>query len=107
MPTSPAIVVIRSAAMASKPCTVLGAQAVEGVVLEQLALHPPGRRRALAVAHQQHELAVGHRTQQSLDQRRADEAGRPGDGDAFAGERLGDHDDMSSTSLYHLVERRR
>ena len=60
VPTSPAIVVIRRAVHSSNAGAVLGAQAVEGVVLQQLALHPPGRRRALAVADEQHELAVGH-----------------------------------------------
>ena len=69
----------------------LGAQAVEGVVLQQLALHTPGGRRAPAVADEQDELAVGHAAQQPLDERRADEPGGSRDGDPLARERLGDH----------------
>ena len=78
---------------------MLGAQAVEGIVLEELALDAAGRGRALAVTHQQDELAAGHAAQQTFDQRRPDESRRSGDGDPFAGERLGDHALMSSTSL--------
>ena len=99
VPTSPATVVMRAPGPVVEGGAVLGAQAVEGVVLEQLALDAAGRRRALAVAHQQDELAPGHAAQQPFDQRRADEPRRPGDGDPFAGERLGDHAHMSSTSL--------
>ena len=71
--------------------TVLLAEPVEGVVLEQLALDALCRRRPLAVAHEQHQLTVGHGAEQALDQRRPDESGRPGDGDARSRERLSDH----------------
>jgi len=74
--------------------TVLGAQAVEGVVLEQLALDAAGRGRAPAVAHQQDQLAPGDAAQQPFDQRRPDEPRRPRDGDPCARQRLGDHGAM-------------
>ena len=71
----------------------LGAETVERVVLEQI---PVGPARAAGVRlpspDQQHEVAVGHAAQQPLDERRPHEAGGAGDGDAFPGERLGDHD---------------
>ena len=67
------------------------AEAVEGVVAEDLPLHPLRGRARRPGADQQDELAVGHRTQEPLDQRGAEEAGRPGDGDAPAGEGLPDH----------------
>ncbi len=70
---------------------VLGAEAVEGVVLEDLLAGPLGGGRALAVADQQHEVAVGHAAQQSLDEGGADESGAAGDGDLLPGERRGDH----------------
>ena len=92
-PTSPRIVVIRWSviwAKPSRPCC--WREPVEGVVLEQLALDTLRRGRPLAAADQQHEVAVGDAAQQALDQRRADEPGRAGDGDPFAGERLGDHE---------------
>ena len=68
-----------------------GAQSVEGVVLEDLAVGAAGGARALAVADQQHQLAVGDRAQEPLDQRRADETGGAGDGDPFARKLFGDH----------------
>ena len=112
MLTSPAIVVIRRAVISSNVSADrslagtagsharrTGAQAVEGVVLQQLALHAPGGRRALAVADEQDELAVGHAAQQPLDERRAHEPRRSRDGDPRARQRLGDHGPMYSTSL--------
>ncbi len=74
----------------------LVAQAVEGVVAEDLAPRPLEHRRALPRAHQQHQLAAGHRAQQPLDQRGAQEAGPTGDGDAAAVECLGDHVHLST-----------
>ena len=59
-----------------------------------------GRRRALAVAHEQDQLAVGNAPQQAFDERRPDEPGGSGDGDALAGERFCDHNGL----VYHLVE---
>ena len=67
------------------------AEAVERVVLEDLALGALGGRRALAVAYEQDEFAVGDRTQQPLDERGADEARGAGDGDLLPREFLGDH----------------
>ena len=83
----------------------LGAQPVEGVVLEDLAADPLGHVVALARPHQQHQFALGNRPQQPLDQRSADESGATRDGDALVGKVLADH---SGTCLahfvYHLVE---
>ena len=71
--------------------TVLRAETIERVVLEDLPLCPAGGGGAFAVADQQHEFAIGNRAEQPLDERGADEPGRAGDGDAFLRERLGDH----------------
>jgi hypothetical protein len=68
----------------------LGPQPVERVVPEDLPLHPPLRRGPPAGADQEHELAVRHLAQQPLDECGADEAGGAGDGDALAGQRVGD-----------------
>ena len=76
----------------------LAAQPVEGVVAQQLALDAPSGRGALAVTDEQHQLAARHRAQQPLHERGPDEAGRPGDGDASAGQGLGDH----GTHVYHV-----
>jgi hypothetical protein len=75
-------------------------QAVERAVAQDLTLDALGGRRPAAGSHQQHQLAVGDGSQQALDQRRADEARRSGDGDPLASERLGDHGSI----VYHLVE---
>jgi hypothetical protein len=40
----------------------------------------------------EHEFAVGHGAQQAFDQCGTEEAGRPGDRDAFAGEALANHE---------------
>ena len=69
----------------------LRAQPVEGVVLEDLAVGAARGAGSLAVADEQHQLAVGDRSQQALDERGADESGRAGDGDPFPRERFGDH----------------
>ena len=69
----------------------LRTQSIERVVLEDFTVGPACGTRSLTVAHEQHELAVGHRSEQALDERRADEPGRAGDGDPFPGERFGDH----------------
>ena len=96
VPTSPVTTVRRRARSSSQRLgpAQLGAQAVERVVADDLALDALGRRRPPAGPHEQDELAVGHGPQQPLDQRGADEAGRPGDGDARAGECLGDHGEL-------------
>ncbi|MEZ5139138.1 MAG: hypothetical protein R2711_10360 [Acidimicrobiales bacterium] len=59
------------------------------------------RAALLDVAHapgpdQQHQLAVGHRAQEALDERSAEEAGGAGDGDALPGQVVGDHGCMST-----------
>jgi hypothetical protein len=74
----------------------VGTQAVEGVVVEDLALGPLRDGRSLAGADEQHELAAWHRAHQPLDQRGAEEAGATGDGDALAVESLGDHRVLST-----------
>ena len=58
---------------------------------------PPAR------PHEQHELAAGHRAQQPLDQGGAEEAGGAGDGDALAGQRLGDWPDCPLSPLGRLA----
>jgi hypothetical protein len=69
----------------------LDAKPVEGVVADDLALDPLGRRRAAPAPHEHDDLAVRHRPEQPLDDGRAQEAGGAGDGDALAGQCLGDH----------------
>ena len=68
----------------------LGAQAVEAVVLQDLATHPVGRAPAPR-ADQQGHLALGDGPQQALGEGGAEEAGRAGDGDAPAPERFTKH----------------
>jgi hypothetical protein len=70
----------------------LGPQPVEGVVADHLALHPLGRRRPAPGPDEQDDLALGHGAQQSLHQRRAEEAGGAGDGDALGPQCGGDHE---------------
>ncbi len=70
-----------------------GAQAVEGVVLEDLAADPFGDVVALARPDQQHQLALRNGAQQPLDQGGTDESGASRDGDALVGEVLTDHSD--------------
>ena len=65
----------------------LAAQPFECVVAQDLAGDPVSGAPA-ASTHDEHELAVGHRAQQSLDERGAEEARRTRDRDAFAGEAL-------------------
>ena len=65
-------------------------QAVEGVVLEDLAPGPLLDAAPLARPDEQDQLAPRRAAQQPLDQRRAQEAGAAGDGDALAVERGGD-----------------
>ena len=91
-PTSPAITVTRRATSASNAALPSRlAQAVEGVVAEHLACRTARDVRPLAGADQQHQLATGHAAQQPLHERRAQEAGAPGHGDALSLESLGDH----------------
>ena len=90
------------------------AEAVEGVVAEDLPLDPLRGGGPAPGPHQQHQLAVRHLAQQALDEGGADEAGRPGDGDALAGQGFGDHRRSLrlTASVYHVClpcgrERRR
>ena len=69
----------------------LVAQAVEAVVLEDLPLGPLVDGALAAGADEQHELAVRARRAAAVRRARCREAGAAGDGDALAGERLGDH----------------
>ncbi|MEZ5230298.1 MAG: hypothetical protein R2710_27625 [Acidimicrobiales bacterium] len=48
-------------------------------------------RGALTGPHEQHQLAVGDGAHQPLDEGGAEEAGRSGDGDAFACQLFCDH----------------
>ncbi len=81
----------------------LGAEAIEGVVLQHLALDALRGARPLAGPHEQDDLAAGGGSQQSLHQRGPDEAGRAGHGDALAGEGFGDHGTLPTTFVYHMV----
>ena len=102
VPTSPAMMVMRRSVISSNDSprigAELGAQPVEGVVLEQLALRrarPPRcacRRRTSRTSSQSG-------TQRSSRSTSAvpDEPGRAGDGDALAGERFCDHNVHLST----------
>ncbi len=69
----------------------VGAQPVEGVVLQDLALHPLVDRRALARADEQHDLAVRHRPQQALEHGGAQEAGGAGEEEPLASQRFTNH----------------
>ena len=106
VPTSPAIVVIRSAVMSSNPAPCSARRRSKASFFSSSRCTRLAAGERLPSRDEQHELAVRHRAQQALDERRADEPRRPGDGDPFPGERLGDHGAMSTTSVYQLVERR-
>ncbi len=67
------------------------AQMVEGVVAQDLALHPLRGRRAPATAHEQHEGAIGHGSEQPFHDGGAEEPRRARDRDAAAGQCLPDH----------------
>ena len=88
--TSPATAPRRAATWRVEGVAELGAQLVEAVVAQDLALGPLRRRRAPGGAHQDRDAAVGHGPQQPLDEGGAEEAGRPGDQDALAGQELAD-----------------
>ena len=72
------------------------AQTVEAVVPEDLPVGPLLHGALASGPDEQHELAVGHRAQQPLDERGAEEAGGAGDGDALAGEVVADHAGLST-----------
>ena len=75
----------------------IGSEPVEGVVLQDLPLDPLGDGRTPPRTDQQDDLAVGHRSQQSLEQVGAEEAGRAGDEQPLSGECLTDHGGLSTT----------
>ncbi len=87
--TSPAIATTRRAVISSKALAPPSsrAQAIEAVVAEDLAGDTVAGAAAPG-AHDEHQLAVGHRAQEPLDERGAEEAGRARDRDAFAGKAL-------------------
>ena len=82
--------------LVSKLRAELRPQAVEAVVAQDLASGALGRRLALARADEHDDLAFGHAAQQSLDERGAEKAGRPGDGNPLPGEIVGYHGCVSS-----------
>ena len=61
-----------------------GDQPVEGVVAEDLTAGPLRWRRPLTGPNEENHAAVGRTSKEALDERRAEKAGRPGDGDSFA-----------------------
>ena len=75
---------------------------VEGVVLENVALHPV-LGAAASRPHQQHEFAIGNRAQEAFDERGAEKAGRAGDGDPLAGQVLPDHATYLMTIVLPLL----
>ena len=73
----------------------LPAQAVEGLVADDVPPDPLGRAHPPARAHQGHHLAAGDATQEPLDDGGAQKSRRPGHGDTAARQRLGDHNGNS------------
>ena len=86
------------------PCA---AQPLEGVVAEDLPLDTAVHVGTAAWPHQQHQLAVGDRAQQPFDESSAQESSCTGDGDALSGQRVGDHDVLSSPIGAQIRARRR
>ena len=80
------------------------AEPVEAVVLEDLALGALLDGAHAAGPDEEHELAVGGRSQQALDQSGAHEAGGAGDEDALAGKVVPDHAGSVAHSLYQMVD---
>ena len=72
------------------------AQAVEGVVAEDLALGALLDRRPTAGPDEEHELAAGDAPEEPLDQRGAEEPRATRDRDARAVEPLRDHHPLST-----------
>lgn len=56
-------------------CGALLPKTIKGFVLQQFFLHASGGWRALTLAHEQYELAVGNRPQQPFDECGADKSG--------------------------------
>ena len=83
-------------------------EAVERVVFEDLATCSFGGA-TLAAADEQHQLAIGHAAQQTLNESRSDEACRARNSDALAGQLLSNHGvwaprSFSQTLFYHMVD---
>ena len=74
-----------------------GTQSVEGVVLQDFASHSLFNGGASARTNQQHDLAIGHRAQKSLEKIGAQETGGAGDEQPFAGECFTNHKRMFTT----------
>ena len=55
----------------------LSSETIEAVIAEDIATSPLCRGLALAGAHEHHYFAFGHASEQALDERHAEEAGRP------------------------------
>ena len=69
----------------------LGTHPLEAVVAKDLAPGPLGRRGAPPGAHEQHQFAVGDRSEEPLDERRSEEARGTRYRHALAGKRLSYH----------------
>jgi hypothetical protein len=74
-----------------------GTQSVEGVVLQDFASHSLFNGRAPAGTNQQHDLAIGHRAQKSLEKIGAQETGGAGDEQSFAGKCVTNHKRVFTT----------
>ena len=75
----------------------LCAQSVEGVVLEDFAGEALLDGGASTGAHEQHELAVGDRAQESFEKVGAEEAGGAGHEQTLSGEGVSNHGGMFTT----------
>ena len=71
--------------------TELGAQSIERVVAQDLAGEALVDARTTTGAHEQDDLAVGHRPQESFEEVGPEEPGGAGDEQPLAGQRLADH----------------
>ena len=102
MPTSPAIVVIRRAVISSNvspPARRSWARRrSKASFFSSSRCDPPGRRRALAVADEQHQLAVGHARSSRSTSAVPTNPVDPVMAIRCAGQRLGDHGPMSSST---------
>ena len=68
------------------------AQAIERVVLQDLATHAFGSGSAATVANEQNQFALGYRAQQAFDESGPHEPGRAGDAESTAGQGVSDHE---------------
>ena len=70
-----------------------GAQTIEGVVFQNLASHALFNGGTSTWTHEQHDLAIGPRSEQALEQVGAEETGGAGDEEPFAGECFTNHEE--------------